>query len=282
MIYTTASIILWAKISQALCSRDEHKKQATSIRSVDIEHHIKLYVERKSLEWYNDQTNDADDLFKIQNWVWALTFPYGLKAQFISGGSGGQVVPITPSSDNLLIPYDFIVSGVTSTGAPLKAGDTVVILDGTNGTQNFRGCNVEFYRGGQPNYTTNPLDGTVYYSWNPATGRFAISAEAQLGEQFRIIPTVGITGTASTPDHTTVTYNLTAATAIPNPTASTNYLTVIITPNGNTYTWGNEYIFSDNYPEQPGAIAASTIQIYTFQKVSSRWLCIDQSLNIPS
>lgn len=282
MAYTTADIILWAKISQALASVEERKKAATRGAAVDPLHSRQLYVERKTVEWYSTQgTIDTDILYTISNFLFALTFPYGLKAQFISGGSGGQVVPVSPSSDNLLVPYDFIVSTTTSTGAPLKVDDTVVMLDGSNGTQNFRGCNVEFYRGGQPQYTTNPGDGSTYYTWNPSTGRLQIYGAASLGEPFRIVPTTGITGTATNPDHTTVSYNLTTTTTIPNPTANTTYVTIIITPNGESYSWGTDFIFSDNYPEQPGAIAASTIQIYTFQKVNSRWLCIDQSLNIP-
>lgn len=281
MAYTTADIILWAKISQALASVGERKKAATKGGKVDPEHSIQLYIERKTVEWYSTQgTIDTDILYTISNFLFALTFPYGLRAQFISGGSGGQVVPVSPSSDNLLVPYDFIVSGLTSTGAPLKENDTFVMLDGTNGTQNFRGTNVEFNRGGQPQYTTNPGDGSSYYTWNPSTGRLQIYPAAQPGEPFRIVPTTGITGTAATPDHTTVNYSLTTTTVIPNPTANTTYVTIIIEPNGFNYSWDTDFVFSFNYPEQPGAITAGTIQIYTFQSVDSRWLCIDQSLDI--
>lgn len=283
MAYTTADIILWAKISQPLASVGERKKKATRGQAVDPLHDQQLYVVRKTVEWYSTQgTIDTDILYTISNYLFALTFPYGLRAQYISGGSGGQVVPVSPSADNLLVPYDFIVSGVTSTGAPLAENDTVVMLDGTGGTQNFRGCNVEFYRGGQPQYTTNPGDGSSYYTWNPSTGRLQIYPAAQLTEPFRIVPTTGITGTATNPEHTTVNYNLTTATVIPNPTANTQYLTVIIEPNGNTYTWDTDFVFTDNWSEQPGAIAASTIQVYTFESIDSRWICNGQSLNAAS
>lgn len=281
MAYSTDDIITWAEISQPLAAIGEKKKSATRGRSTDPVHDQQLYLVRKTVEWYNSQaTIDTDILYTIANYLYALTFPYGLKAQFINGNGGGQVVPITPGTGNLIEPYDFIVATTTSSFAPMKEGDTVVYLDGTNGTRNFKGMNVEFYRGGQPQYTTSPGDGSTYYSWNPVTGRFSIYPAAQLAEPFRIIPTVAATAQTGSPDITIVEYNLTTTTVIPNPTVPTSIVRIYITPNGFTYTWDTNFRFSDNWPEQSGMTADNTVQMYEFTYRNGLWECTDQSLNL--
>lgn len=103
MSYTIPDIINWAKASQALAAVNESKKRALNGGSVDTDLHIKLYVERKSVEWEYDQDASSDNLFQMGNWLYALCGQYGLQAQYINGGSGGTVSPLSPSSTASLI-----------------------------------------------------------------------------------------------------------------------------------------------------------------------------------
>lgn len=190
MAYTADDIITWGKISQPYSILNETKKKAVSGASVDLDHHIKLYVERKSVEWYNDQdTIDADILFQIANWLFALEGIYGIQAQFVDGGSGGIVAPVTTASTTLPDPIDWLVSATASATAPLSTGQSTVTLDGTNGMPNLRGFNIEFTRGSMVQNTTDPGDGTTYYSWDRVTGVFALlNGVAAEGERMRILP----------------------------------------------------------------------------------------------
>lgn len=236
-----------------------------------------------ALEWGVDGGAQTDaSLRSTANYCYWLYGKFQLEAQRISGGAGGGSVIPTPAGGSLPNPYDWIVGTITTSDAPLKADDTTITLDGTNGTRDFRGYNIEFFRSGQPDYTTNPGDGSVYYSWNRTTGEFTLlNGAASLGEQMRISPVLGVVTSASGSDQATVSYNLTQNTTIQNLTNSNLVVSVIITPNGFDYTWDTDFVFSDNWPEQPGANATDTIQIYNFAKVNSRWICIGQSLNIP-
>ena len=239
------------------------------------------------LEWGYDNNGGAQtdaSLRQTGNYCYWLYGKFQLEAQRIINGSGGggSVIP-TPPASALLNPYDWRVGTITTADAPLKEGDTTVTLDGTNGTRDFRGYNIEFYRGSQPDYTTNPQDGSVYYSWNRTTGVFTLlNGAAQLDEPMRIAPVLGIATSLPSPDPSTVTYNLVATTEIANLSNNNLIVSVIITPNGFDYTWASDFVFTDNWPEQPGAIAAGTIQIYTFAQINSKWICIGQSLNAPT
>lgn len=212
MAYTPEDIILWGKISQPLSIYGETKSRAFKGASIDEDHHIKLYVERKTVEWYNDQaTQDADILYSISNFLFALEGIWGLEAQFINGGSGGQVAPVSPSGSSTLPDVlDWIISATSSGTSPMKDGDRTVTIDGTNGTPDYRGFNINFYRNGIVQYTTPIGDGSSYYSWNRTTAQFTLfgsapsDGAAQLGEQFRITPDLlgsgTIASTANVPD----------------------------------------------------------------------------------
>jgi len=182
MAYTTEDIILWGKISQPLSALDESKKRATVGSTVDTDLHIKLYVERKSVEWYNSQaTQDADILYQISNWLFALEGIHGLKAQYISNSGGGIISTITRVSG--VEPLDFIVSGASI----IATGESTVSLV----AYGFLGYNIELTRGGITQFTTDPGDGTTYYSWNRTSGTLIlINGAAQLGEQIRIFPSL--------------------------------------------------------------------------------------------
>lgn len=95
MAYATSDIIQWAKASQPLAAYGEFKKNAlTGAGTVDLDLHMKIYVERKSLEWQlaQDPTDSDGILFSQGNYVYALCFPYVFEAMEATGG-GAVVVP---------------------------------------------------------------------------------------------------------------------------------------------------------------------------------------------
>lgn len=176
MAYTTDDIILWGKISQPLSVIGEAKKKATTGAAVDTDLHIKLYVERKSVNWYNNQTTqDADILYQISNWLFSLEGVYGLEAQFLDGGSGGQVTPITPSSRPAQLNFT-----VAASGTPLIDGQI------TKTFSEFIGYNLVVDKNGQPmtQITTAP----IYYTWNRTSGAFTLNIAAATGDEFQITP----------------------------------------------------------------------------------------------
>lgn len=139
-----------------------------------------------SIKFIYDRTPSDETLTETCNYLWTLCGIYGQKAQVVTQTSG-SISPITPIS-SLPQPIDWIVSGSSSGTAPLATGDTTVTFDGTNGMPDLRGYNMDFFRGGIPQYTTNPGDGSTYYGWNRVTGEFTISSAAALGEPMRISP----------------------------------------------------------------------------------------------
>ena len=129
-----------------------------------------------ALRWATAET--AADQRSVVNYLYWLCGRFGLEAQnIISGPGGGTVIPGAVTS--LPYPLDFLVDGSSF----ISTGET------TSTISLFVGYNIEFDRGGQPQYTTDPGDGSTYYSWNRATGAFALlNGAAQLGERFRILP----------------------------------------------------------------------------------------------
>lgn len=95
MSYAITDIINGAKICQALAAIGEPKAQALKLGSFDIDLHIKLYVERMSLEYAYAQDPASDETYQIGQWVLALCGAYWLTALLVSG-SGGSISPIVP------------------------------------------------------------------------------------------------------------------------------------------------------------------------------------------
>lgn len=135
-----------------------------------------LYSVTTGLEWLYELDNANTDLELIGNYLISICRHYAKAQSILALGGGGSVSPISPIT--LPDPYDFIVSassfiatGVSSISIPL-----------------FVGYNISFDRGGQPQYTTDPGDGSSFFGWNRVTGLFTISGPAFAGEQFRITP----------------------------------------------------------------------------------------------
>lgn len=126
----------------------------------------------------------TQDLIATSNYLYWLCGAYNLQAINIrTNGGGGSVAPIVPPTRNVNT-IEFIVSD----SSPIPNGGNTLILDGTNGNQDFRGLNIFFNRNNIPQGTINL--GDSYYSWNKVNGQFICFPDAVTSENFQIIPTV--------------------------------------------------------------------------------------------
>lgn len=105
MGYLITDIIQWAKISQPLAAQDQAKKLNTRGGSIIQDLDVKLYVERKSLEYAYAQDPTGDETFQIGQWVLSLLGMYLFKAQQATGG-GGSITPVTPVTN---FAFDYLI-----------------------------------------------------------------------------------------------------------------------------------------------------------------------------
>lgn len=101
--------------------------------------------------------------------------------------------------------------------------------------------------------------------------------------EFIVFITMDSLSTPASPDVTE--WNITADnTVITTLGSGTPYQvrTVVVIPNGHTYSWDSTFEFTDNNPPQPGLNGVSTVQEYTFRYYPSlnKNVCVNQSLNI--
>lgn len=174
MAYSASNIITWAKISQALAFKDQERKKYIKGGVVDDDLHIRLYVERSSLEWEYAQNPSSDYLYPMGNYVLSLCFPYLFEAQVISGATGSSVTPSLPGISYL---YNVIYKQVgVDAGAPTAGTSTFTHSDLINGTDlNFLFINNVTYFLTQ-DFTVDYSTGTVTmlaYTW-VANDRVAI------------------------------------------------------------------------------------------------------------
>lgn len=157
--------------------------------SINQSHLIYAIYKVLNTAYTNDPTRDG--LQEVSDYLYELLQKFAFRAaQIVDGGGGGQVTPITPEGANTMPnPLDFIVN---STDTPILAGESSIFIP------QFVGWDIGFNRGGQPQYTTNPGDGTTYYYWNKLTGLFTMYTAANLGEQLRIFPIGGFATTDNT------------------------------------------------------------------------------------
>lgn len=133
-----------------------------------------------ALRWgYDGGAQTTASLRSTANYLYWLCGLFQLQAQNIIDGGGGSVTP-TPSGGALPNPLDFIVA---ASDTPIIDGQSTVTIS------QFIGYNVELTRDVYPQYTTNPGDGSTYYSWNRLTGELVLfNGAAYTGERFRIFP----------------------------------------------------------------------------------------------
>jgi hypothetical protein len=134
-----------------------------------------LYMEGKALSWGYEYT--ADDLQSVANYVYAMDYQSGYAQRIVDGGGGGAITPVNPGIPPPA-PLDFEVSGSSYMGA----GAITVSIP------SFIGYNVDFFRGGIAQNTTDLGDGSSFYTWGITSGLFSIFGAAQTGELFRIVP----------------------------------------------------------------------------------------------
>lgn len=137
-----------------------------------------------ALRWGSDGgAQTTASLRSTANYLYWMCGLFQLQAQNIISGPGGGSISPSPSGGSVPNPYDWEVSASTSSTSPMKSGDTMVTLT------LFIGYNIDFFRNSLTQYTTNPGDGSTYYSWSKTTGVFILlNGAANLTEKFRIMP----------------------------------------------------------------------------------------------
>lgn len=188
---TSARILQLAPTACYLAQQDVNKRSLFGKPKVVPSQAIKIYNVYKILKHIYDKDPNYSGMQARCNYLYELLKKYALRAAaIVDNNSGGSVAPVTPSDQTLPQPIDFIVANDTI----MVAGDITLNLDGSGGRPDFRGYNVEFARNGQPQYTTDPQDGSTYFGWNRTTGVFSLFGAppdlgaAQLTERFRISP----------------------------------------------------------------------------------------------
>lgn len=133
------------------------------------------------LRWgYEGGAQTAASLRSTANYLYWLCGLFQLQAQNIISGDGGGSVTPTPSGGTLPFPLDFIVA---ASGTPIVDGETSVTIS------QFVGYNIDLYIDNFVLYTTDPGDGSTYYSWNRTTGELVIiDGVPYTGQRIRIQP----------------------------------------------------------------------------------------------
>jgi hypothetical protein len=262
---TTAATISLEKISQYLVSNDLAKGSLFG-KKLNPYWDIILFMERKALEWAYSQSASYEDIYQATQYNYWLCYKTNKAAYILANGSGGTIAPVVPIDDCCLTIYPIFITAadLDEDGNYVNSqivGDNVIVFANDN--------NQKYHRAGDGfEYTTEGLQITMEYdetyTW--------------------VIQKLGISDSQPANTPSLYNYNLTAnATLIENVPATTDgqIITIAIKPNGFTYTWGTFFAFNDNMPQQPAAIGANTMQLYTFQYSAAidRLICVAQALN---
>jgi hypothetical protein len=174
MSYAITDIIDWAKAAQPLAYYGEKKKLALQHGTIEENLHIKLRMERLSLEYAYAQDPTSDQTYQIGQWVLALCGVYLFEAQAATGG-GGSISPVTPGG--LPEPIEFVVSA----SSEIPTGSSTLSIP------EYIGFNLIFVRNSitQSSLTSQP----TYFTWNRTTGQFTCSPVAFADELFQFYPT---------------------------------------------------------------------------------------------
>jgi len=117
-----------------------------------------------------------DELQGVANYVYALCYGYvGRAIDIITGGSGGEIVVVTPKTPPA--PYYFIVD---ATSFMVDGQDSKTITS-------FIGYNLSYARNGVVQTTVDAEP--PYFSWNSTTGLFIVTPALVAGELIALVPT---------------------------------------------------------------------------------------------
>lgn len=137
-----------------------------------------IYLELRSLEWANLQSDTYMDIEAVANYVYAICGRYSLEATaIIDGDGGGSVAPVTPADAPQPIRFTVDVSSF------IAIGQSVVVLPDT-----WKGYNLIFVRNGVTESTVN--SGSTYYSYIKSTRILTIIGAANEEETMQLIPYV--------------------------------------------------------------------------------------------
>lgn len=274
---TVARTIEIARVSQFLASHDISVQEITRGGAVDDKLPIKLYIERKTIQWIYDEDNSYDGLQNAADYLYALCGKYIWNAiAILDGDSGGQIAPATGGSDfsfKYLIPItaaDF--ADADSYNNPLIAGRAVQVF--------WNNINRYLEIGTELIYTATGFNIFI----DDGSGGNSFNSQTTNSDAVMKIYIVNPVTEAVTQDSTTYTLvaNNTSIVNIAAGTSNTDTYTISIIPAGFTYTFDTIFAFGDTPPLQtPNGL--DTLQIFTFQWNSNinKWVCITQSLNLP-
>ena len=124
---TIPEIIDIAKLSQALANLDNGRSGLFGQRP-DPLLPMKLYMERKAVEWCYDLDNTDSSLTETSNYLYSLCGRYGLTAQaIINGGTGGGAV-VRPNSPYLIPITSADFASATAYNDPRIVGRNLAIF----------------------------------------------------------------------------------------------------------------------------------------------------------
>lgn len=276
-IHTIPDIIEIAKVSGYLAADDVAKGSLFSPR-IDPALPKKLYMERKAVEWMYGQDVTYDTLRATSNYLYALCGLYAIRAAYIisQGGGGTVVVPGADADGPIWIRItsaDFANS--TDWLEPDVDGETFFLIGNWISRVLYPDTEWEYISGGGfriliPGFDATADNYEIYLVKRKLSNALANSVDY---DDISGKPLQGLT------------WDLTANTLITNPSFGTAFQTISVTviPNGYSYTWDTNFVFSSTWPEQPSATSANTAQIYIFTYIASqsKWLCTGQSIDIP-
>lgn len=269
---STQSIIQIAKVSQYLAIK---AIEVNGLYGGSVDRHLprKLYLIRKNVEWLYDLAPADTSLIATGNYLYSLCAPFSIAAQAILNVStGGSIAPIVSGTSGIdwirILSGDF--ANATDYELASLSGKVFRLQANWLGSRYLEPeTEWEYLLGGGFRILLSGFDATV--------NDYEIYLDIQ-GQTNALSNTVSWENVTGKPN-SLAEYNLTANTQIDYNGDTVSVLTVAIYPNGFNYTWGSMFYFTDNNPEQPLANGVNTVQLYVFQNVSGRYICIGQSLN---
>lgn len=137
---------------------------------------ILIYAVRQGVEWLYELDPTHEYLNVMSNYLIAIC-KWASKAELAIVGGGSTPSIINPAAPE---PLDFIVA---ASGTPIIDGQTTVTIS------QFIGYNIDLFIDNFVLYTTNPGDGSTYYSWNRLTGQLVIiDGTPYTGQRIRVNP----------------------------------------------------------------------------------------------